>query len=427
MSAASKKCATSINNRASKLLSQSENHLILHMDINKTIVMADTVQGKKLNGVINDTISECSWGKVYNIPDCPADYDYNKSFIINNTIWKPYEPYQLTPIQPNDDVISFMAWVKQQLPYPKGITDQVIKNKRRTYTLRFIELFDNKINAISKPYIEQYNQVLHKMETGGDNGQPIFIVPAFWNCIHHLVNAKRSFSIVFRSFGTDNHEVMQAFNAFCTEYGYDGSKPNVHNLILESKRIGAINCDTKNGKSLIIGVEGRNPMDRTKEIKKMTLDEFYGVDRMKWYYDKQTEEKESDIAVMCNEKHIYDYIKKESLKHKTMMFSDDYVWWSLHGENSDGGKMFILNDEDAAVHQIFFDDNLEFDRAGIVDVRKLNVNEGKKCVSDSEWNELKQKHLVRCEPLEVILDDDFFVRHIVQCETAFSKQGGGQK
>lgn len=424
----SKRCVSSVSSASdvSKLLKKYDNHLILHFDINKTIVMADAVQGKSVKGVVNDTIAECSWGTVHDVNsnDIPSNYNYNKSFIINNTIWKPLQPYTITPYKPNDNdsnIVSFMSWVKSSYPYPDGKTDPILKAKRRSYTTKFVELFNDSVNEISENYINTYNTMLNKMENG-DGGKPVFIIPAFWNCIHDLIEAKRSFSIVFRTFGTDLKDVEEEFNKFCVKHGYDGSKlesEGIPDLLLDNDHIGVIHCDKENGKSLIIGVNKRNPMDRTKEIKNMKLEEFEKLDRMKWYQEQK--EAEDSLKIICNEQHVYDYIKNESLKHKTMMFSDDYVWWSMHGENSDGGKMFVLNDNDKDIHQIFFDDNLEFDRSGIVDVRKLNINNGNDCVSDSQWIDLKNKHLLKVEPLNVMLNDDYFTEHIIKFESALSQ------
>ena len=213
---------------------------------------------------------------------------------------------------------------------------------------------------------------------------------------------------------------MKEFNSFCRKYKYDGTDKAAPNLILETERIGAINCDKQNGKSLIVGVQGRNPMDRSKEIKKMELADFYKIDRMKWYFEKQKEEQK--MQIMCDKQKIYDYLKKQSLKQRTMMFSDDYVWWSMHGENSEAGKMMILDEKDNDnIHQIFFDDNLEFDRAGIVDVRNLSVENGNTCLSDSIWNDLKTTHLLKAEPVEIMINDDYFTENILRFETAFAK------
>ena len=61
---------------------------------------------------------------------------------------------------------------------------------------------------------------------------------------------------------------------------------------------------------------------------------------------------------------------------------------------------------------------LEFDRSGIVDVRDLQDEAAKRCISDCQWAEMKRKHLLKVEPLYVILNDDYFVENIVQFEEA---------
>ena len=116
-----------LNQSLQKRLSKGTNHLMLHFDINKTIVMADAVQNKQLTGVFNDILAECSWGTVYGIDEVPDYYHFNRSFIIGNCIWMPSEPYNITPIRPDECSVSFMEWVKSSFPYPDGKTDQVIK------------------------------------------------------------------------------------------------------------------------------------------------------------------------------------------------------------------------------------------------------------------------------------------------------------
>ena len=111
-------------------------------------------------------------------------------------------------------------------------------------------------------------------------------------------------------------------------------------------------------------------------------------------------------------------LKTESLNQRTMMLSDDYVWWSVRGEQSEDGKVLLMDTADKGVHQIFFDDNLEFDRAGIVDVRDLKGSLGKECISDSQYDEMKRKHLLKVEPLHVILNDDYFIENIIRFEEA---------
>ena len=156
-------------------------------------------------------------------------------------------------------------------------------------------------------------------------------------------------------------------------------------------------------------------MDRTKKIKEMTKEQLLTTDRMKWYKEQQLDD--SNIQIESKPPSIYEMMKSESMKQRTMILSDDYVWWSIGGEQSEDGKLLLMDSADSDVHQIFFDDNLEFDRSGIVDVRDLQSSDGRACISDSKWNELKSKHLLKVEPLHVILNEDYFIENIVRLES----------
>ena len=255
---------------------------------------------------------------------------------------------------------------------------------------------------MSRPYLETFEAMSTKL------GDDTFIVPAFWQCLHSLVAAKRSFSILFRTFGTDTDDVIAAFNAFCAEYGY-------HHLSIDKAHCGVIHRNVWGGHTLILGLKQRNPMDRTKKIKEFTKEQLLTTDRMRWYKEQQFDD--DNIKMESKPPSIYEMMKTESLKQRTMILSDDYVWWSIGGEQSEDGKMLMLDSSDENVHQIFFDDNLEFDRSGIVDVRDLQVSDGRACISDSKWNELKEKYLLKVEPLHVILNEDYFIENIVRFES----------
>ena len=255
---------------------------------------------------------------------------------------------------------------------------------------------------MSRAYLETFNAMESKLKND------TFIVPAFWRCIHSLVAAQRSFSILFRTFGTDTDDVIAAFNTFCAENGY-------HHLSIDKAHSGCIHRNVWGGHTLNLGLKQRNPMDRTKKIKEMTKEQLLTTDRMKWYKEQQLDD--SNIQIESKPPSIYEMMKSESMKQRTMILSDDYVWWSIGGEQSEDGKLLLMDSADSDVHQIFFDDNLEFDRSGIVDVRDLQSSDGRACISDSKWNELKSKHLLKVEPLHVILNEDYFIENIVRLES----------
>lgn len=47
------------------------------------------------------------------------------------------------------------------------------------------------------------------------DGSYHYIIPAFFDCIVELVARQVPFSIVFRTFGTDLGDIIEAFNEFC--------------------------------------------------------------------------------------------------------------------------------------------------------------------------------------------------------------------
>ena len=205
-----------------------------------------------------DILAECSWGTVCDATQC-RDFTFNPSFVINGRIWRPSPPFTVTPTRPTPQSMSFMQWVKSELPYPsKGGTDQRIKAQRRTFTLHFMELFRD---AASNPYLDTHDAMTYKLQNAG------LLVPSFLNLVHDLVAEKRSFSIIFRTFGTDIAAVRDAWNAFCGEFGYDARA-------LREGDFGAMSGDRVQGMSLALGVDAesaRNPCDRGEHMKRLSV------------------------------------------------------------------------------------------------------------------------------------------------------------
>ena len=44
--------------------------------------------------------------------------------------------------------------------------------------------------------------------------------------------------------------------------------------------------------------------------------------------------------------------------HRTLALRDCYDWWALNGEVAHAGKPLVIDPDDALVHHIFFDDNV---------------------------------------------------------------------
>lgn len=107
----------------------------------------------------------------------------------------------------------------------------------------------------------------------------------------------------------------------------------------------------------------------------------------------------------------------------SVLVSDDFQYWSRCGKSDDSGKVLLIDSNlhdisslsDTAAGQtsnkiptisMFFDDNIERDRAHIVDVRDQDTFE---CIP---FESSKRVYLRRVKPLKAIYDRDYFLKEI---------------
>lgn len=139
-------------------------------------------------------------------------------------------------------------------------------------------------------------------------------------------------------------------------------------------------------------------------------------------------------------------------RSRSLALQDDYVYWAKHGERSvcmcgipdpvcigtflgiiasslsrllsplirphsdDSGKVLIVDDPaggSAAPRQIFFDDNIERLRPHIVDARDLRTGKPLTFHGDGGTH---GRQLVKVDPLQAVLDVDYFVRALHAAE-----------
>ena len=88
---------------------------------------------------------------------------------------------------------------------------------------------------------------------------------------------------------------------------------------------------------------------------------------------------------------------------------DDYQWWHAHNESDTSGKLMLIDylaDKELEIVQVFFDDNIERDRAHIVDVRALPS------FSVIPFERSRGLYLQRVEPYDAILSDRYYIKII---------------
>ena len=91
---------------------------------------------------------------------------------------------------------------------------------------------------------------------------------------------------------------------------------------------------------------------------------------------------------------------------RALILQDDYPYWHACGETDHSGKLLFIDPkaENNSIVQIFFDDNVERDRAHIIDVRRLPELE------KVTFEEANDKLYMRISPFDVITDHDYFTK-----------------
>lgn len=91
-------------------------------------------------------------------------------------------------------------------------------------------------------------------------------------------------------------------------------------------------------------------------------------------------------------------------KNAAFAIRDYYPYWKQRNERSQAGKLLLVDPSATDVIQIFFDDNVGYSQAHIVDARDSKTGKA------LPFSQVQGAHLLRVEPVNAILDAKYFVR-----------------
>lgn len=148
-------------------ISEGTPHLMLHFDVNKTIIASDKAGNKSIENVINELLA-----------------DKHKA-CWDSTLKEP---------------ITFDEYVRKVLvPGPKDDLD--LREKRKLYLDHFVDYLFEKNHPLYLPVLNDFQIALSALQKAEGN-----IFPSFYYMIEELEKNGISFSIILRSFG---HEVFE--------------------------------------------------------------------------------------------------------------------------------------------------------------------------------------------------------------------------
>ncbi len=343
--------------------------LILHMDLNKTLLISDPVSGVCMEAMVNAILSECSWGFV----------STNDNQSLTPRSWQPLSSVPSSaPPATHPQAITYNEFLETMLRPSKALKKQ-LKGK-------FTEA--GELGGSLRPY---FNLAMKALRVPGEAEAYYAMLPSFFHLVNHLEEAQRDFALVFRTFGTDIPTVAQEFNTFC-----DGQHPHF-----------TTSCPTRTRHRRLVLPRDSGALHRTSNTDILK-------DGVNLAMASETNSAHGLQAVYAGiMAHLQPQPEGDNVR-RSLALQDDYRFWAANDESDESGKLMVLEEDDDAEedtpYQVFFDDNLERRCAHIVDARALRTG------APVPYETTRGKHLVKVEPLQAILDLDYFVRALQQAE-----------
>jgi hypothetical protein len=372
----------------------------------QTIIMQDPAAKVSLPAMLNSILSECVWGFI----NLSNDLDPSSKDL-------PLDSWTVVSSVPSRDpptgnLLSYGEFLETRT--------KLSRLERKALKTTFTEP-----GNIGERFRNHFDQLVRHMS------EKVFIMPAFYRLISTLHEREIEFRIIFRTFGTDAVEVAEEYNSFCTN-----QHPRLtHQFDLSHRSLLPTSFAKLSRTPSCVKLEALSP----------TLTTFG---------DSSSPPTLVPSGGVAGVKNIYEFLYRSLLSDShAFSIQDDFSYWdscgerfsflfpSLHNSDSDeSGKLLLIDSrhEDTEIlqvseschpphsavilmaTQIFFDDNIERDRAHIVDVRDVSCS--REDGVPIPFPASRDKYLCRVAPLEIISDEDYFVKEF---DRILSVRGAG--
>jgi len=382
--------------------------LLLHFDVNKTLILTDSIDSKTQEEGIREATTELFWGRVTDGLEGPQ--------------WAWLGDDQSVQLQP-PVVAKDAADIMTYHDFCKKVTKdkKELKAMSRSFRLAGDEATKDRMEHL-------VNAVLHQMmlpedlqssraiEDVGLRGSTIMMLPAVFVLTARLARSRRPFAIMFRSFGKDHEKIRKEWNAFCEMKHplfsslidglgpFDGTVPGV-----PDRRLHGIHTLYRDeaGPVLALDTFTNGPEDATWDAWAKAKPKAKADTRGGREYLLETL-KAKTISGTLN---LHEWFNDHLANQRTGGIKDDWAWWTWHGESSNAGKLLICGSDyqnPQGPRQLFFDDNVELAEPRIVDCRTA--------AGEAVSKEYSLRHLItKVSPAEAVCDDEYFLRALEKC------------
>ncbi|KEG11630.1 putative ubiquitin ligase [Trypanosoma grayi] len=359
-------------------------HLVVHMDINKTIIQVDSAGGRSMEDVLNSNIAANVWGR----------HDGDKWVAMMG----PHQAGDRTGLVTYDEYVDSVHTEPMGMQeLPKAERDRVwrdISASRRAVLRTFTHA--GQPGEDYKHHIDEQRKVLAAAPNHS-------IIPSFFRFVNTLSELNWSFTLIFRTFGNDLSNVLREWRQFV--FGEHTCKPQgaVLKRMKEAYVPEATGCIFREKEQLFfcIGPEKAAVVHHPEGVETLPSAEVV-----------------SQLSVMPSCKEVYQ--TNFALLHDQLLeytaasnnvggLVDYYPFWAQGAERRTGGKVFPVvvappSTCEKPLYYIFFDDNIFIgDEKSIVDLRDVATGDS---ITDAAT---ERKYCVGVNPYKAIVEEDYFV------------------
>ncbi|CAH0489049.1 unnamed protein product [Peronospora farinosa] len=400
-------------------------NVVLHFDLNRTILMSDAAGGRTMENTVNYLLSECTWGYVNPLAPfewvCVSDTSSIEPPVTNNTNGL--------------SLISYKKYVDNAYPYQNIATakdsdidqiktvNKVAKQKRTALQSAFTcgdnapgfrvrQSFQDVMEKLHFPHGKQREAAKQlastmpksRLHEAWSQGR-YYLLPSFLQFLSYLTSSKvmqkeLNVKLVFRTFGDDIVEVARELDLLVDGHHPIGlpALPDHFRLKIEpsARCIATFYRDglEADGTVLALGTLTKVPFStKLAEEGASAPNNFYAAS-------------DQNVKVIRGFQSIQETLEGMLKGASILALRDYWEWWSAHAENGQYGKLLLIDEEKAVMNgdiAVFFDDHIEANHSHIVDVR--DVRSG----ASVDFEKSYGKYLQRVEPVAAITDPNYFI------------------
>ena len=349
------------------LAAAAQPRLVLHFDVNETIMVADPAGGDSFEDVLNKMLAKTAFvrrkdGGAVDDATSPSDLEWRDGVSLDDDGGDP-------------EAALWLRWEKPEDGSKMASTTKCLEAHRKTFTETF-----KRFAGIKQELAAHLRLPPGEWDAcfKTDDGQHHRFLPAFFETLRILLDLGRDVSLVIRTFGSDGPTVAVALRSWIAGRHPTVKAPKQAPNWVQRDRVFAGKYDAAGRYTLTppLNDDGRGAC----------LDEAAAVALM--------EEPRSATVIR-----------------------DDYVWWAKHDEAPAAGKPFWIT-RGSDCHHIFFDDHIRnSDRKSIVAARcRSSPTDAFVALDGPATRALHGAYLVRVPTLLPVRDQRWFLDRIRECE-----------